>query len=284
MSSRITGTTKLAGVIGWPLEHTLSPAMHNAAYEDLGLDWVYVPLARPRRGWRSPSRCCCALASIRGLQRHDAVQAARARPLRRGRHGRPDRGRRQHRPRRRRCAHRLQHRRPGAARVARIARPTSRPRASGRGARRGRRGVLGGRRAHPRRRRERGDREPRLGAGRGARRARRACSAGTRTLRACRSTTPGEAVREADLVVNATPVGMRPEDPTPVPAEWLRPEQVVSDMVYGSADRSCSPTRGLPVLTHRRSRHARVPRRDCRRHLERHRGIADAAGRHAPRG
>lgn len=41
----ISGSTRLAGVIGWPLEHTLSPAMHNAAYDELGLDWVYVPLA-----------------------------------------------------------------------------------------------------------------------------------------------------------------------------------------------------------------------------------------------
>ena len=43
--ARINGTTKLAGVIGWPLDHSLSPAMHNAVYEELGLDWVYVPLA-----------------------------------------------------------------------------------------------------------------------------------------------------------------------------------------------------------------------------------------------
>ncbi len=44
MSVHITGRTKLAGVIGWPLDHTLSPAMHNAVYENLGLDWVYIPL------------------------------------------------------------------------------------------------------------------------------------------------------------------------------------------------------------------------------------------------
>jgi shikimate dehydrogenase len=44
MTGSITGTTRLAGVIGWPLDHTLSPAMHNAVYEHLGLDWVYVPL------------------------------------------------------------------------------------------------------------------------------------------------------------------------------------------------------------------------------------------------
>lgn len=41
----IRGTTQLAGVIGSPLDHTLSPAMHNAVYAELGLNWVYLPLA-----------------------------------------------------------------------------------------------------------------------------------------------------------------------------------------------------------------------------------------------
>ncbi len=44
MKRPISGTTRLAGVIGWPIDHSLSPAMHNAAYEALGLDWVYLPL------------------------------------------------------------------------------------------------------------------------------------------------------------------------------------------------------------------------------------------------
>ena len=44
MTSRINGRTRLAGVIGNPLDHTLSPAMHNAVYEALELDWVYIPL------------------------------------------------------------------------------------------------------------------------------------------------------------------------------------------------------------------------------------------------
>ncbi|MDZ4655522.1 MAG: shikimate dehydrogenase [Coriobacteriia bacterium] len=44
---RIDGKTKFAGVIGWPIEHTLSPAMHNAVYESLELNWVYVPLPVP---------------------------------------------------------------------------------------------------------------------------------------------------------------------------------------------------------------------------------------------
>ena len=40
----IGGATHLVGVIGWPVAHSLSPAIHNAAFATLGLDWVYVPL------------------------------------------------------------------------------------------------------------------------------------------------------------------------------------------------------------------------------------------------
>jgi shikimate dehydrogenase len=40
----ISGTTTLVGIIGWPVEHSLSPRMQNAAFEALGLDWVYVAL------------------------------------------------------------------------------------------------------------------------------------------------------------------------------------------------------------------------------------------------
>ena len=39
----ITGKTKLCGLIGDPVEHTMSPAMHNAAFREMGLDYVYVP-------------------------------------------------------------------------------------------------------------------------------------------------------------------------------------------------------------------------------------------------
>jgi len=47
----ISGKTKIVGLIGWPTGHSVSPAMHNAAFAALGLDWRYVPLpvstARP---------------------------------------------------------------------------------------------------------------------------------------------------------------------------------------------------------------------------------------------
>jgi len=39
----IKGTTKLLGVIGHPVEHSLSPTMHNAAISHLGVDFVYLP-------------------------------------------------------------------------------------------------------------------------------------------------------------------------------------------------------------------------------------------------
>ncbi|MBR8834547.1 MAG: shikimate dehydrogenase [Stigonema ocellatum SAG 48.90 = DSM 106950] len=44
MQQTITGKTKLLGVIGHPVEHSLSPVMHNAALTHLGLDYVYIPL------------------------------------------------------------------------------------------------------------------------------------------------------------------------------------------------------------------------------------------------
>jgi shikimate dehydrogenase len=36
-----------AGVLGWPLTHTLSPAIHNAAFRRLGFDWVYLQFSVP---------------------------------------------------------------------------------------------------------------------------------------------------------------------------------------------------------------------------------------------
>lgn len=38
----ITASTRFCGVIGNPVEHSLSPAIHNAAFQTLGLDFVYL--------------------------------------------------------------------------------------------------------------------------------------------------------------------------------------------------------------------------------------------------
>jgi shikimate dehydrogenase len=48
-------------VIGWPVEHSLSPAIHNAAFEALGMDWIDVPLPVP------PGHVAEAIAGLRAL-------------------------------------------------------------------------------------------------------------------------------------------------------------------------------------------------------------------------
>ena len=45
--SGTSGRTRLAAVIGDPVRHSLSPAIHNAAFRELGLDWVYVAFEVP---------------------------------------------------------------------------------------------------------------------------------------------------------------------------------------------------------------------------------------------
>ena len=39
----ISGATKIVGIFGWPVAHSVSPRMHNAAFRALGLDYAYVP-------------------------------------------------------------------------------------------------------------------------------------------------------------------------------------------------------------------------------------------------
>src|SRR5581483_4283509 len=44
----LSGHTRVVGVIGDPVSHSLSPALHNSAFEALRLDWVYVAFPVPR--------------------------------------------------------------------------------------------------------------------------------------------------------------------------------------------------------------------------------------------
>ncbi len=57
---KISGGTKVCAVIGDPIEHSLSPPIHNAAFRSLGMDLVYVAfrvrrdeLARAMDGFRA---------------------------------------------------------------------------------------------------------------------------------------------------------------------------------------------------------------------------------------
>lgn len=57
----VSGATSVAGIIGWPVDASLSPAIHNAAFAAAGLDWIYV--AFPVR----PGEVARAIDGMRGL-------------------------------------------------------------------------------------------------------------------------------------------------------------------------------------------------------------------------
>lgn len=57
----ITGKTKVVGLFGYPVAHSFSPQMHNAAFRQLSLDYCYVPFPV------NPDRICEAAAAVRAL-------------------------------------------------------------------------------------------------------------------------------------------------------------------------------------------------------------------------
>ena len=57
----IDGTTKLLGVLGWPVEHSMSPLMHNAAIQAAGLNACYLPFPCP------PEDLGDVIAGLRGM-------------------------------------------------------------------------------------------------------------------------------------------------------------------------------------------------------------------------
>jgi shikimate dehydrogenase len=57
----IRATTKVAAIIGHPVQFSLSPAMHNAGFASLGLDWAYLAFDV------APGNAGAALAAMRTL-------------------------------------------------------------------------------------------------------------------------------------------------------------------------------------------------------------------------
>jgi shikimate dehydrogenase len=55
------GATRVAGIIGDPVSHSRSPAIHNAAFAALGIDWVFVAFHVP------PGDAPRALEGVRSL-------------------------------------------------------------------------------------------------------------------------------------------------------------------------------------------------------------------------
>lgn len=229
----IDGRTKLAGVIGNPLSHTLSPAMHNAVYERIGLNWVYVPLVvKDEIGLRrfmalAPElnlvgfnvtmpfksavlELCDEVAMAANMA--GAVNTVHVVDGRLVGYNTDGRG----------LIEALEIEvgfipagkkvavlgAGGAASAAFIALLLARVDSIS---------IVNRNPAHGE---ELLDRmRPHLGAIR---------------AQAYSPAAAEQAIRDADLIVNATSLGMDPKDPSPIDVSWLRPGQVVFDMVYGT--------------------------------------------------
>lgn len=61
MASGISGRTRVCGIFGHPVEHSFSPAMHNAAFDAAGLDYTYVPFPV------EPGNLPAAVGAVRAL-------------------------------------------------------------------------------------------------------------------------------------------------------------------------------------------------------------------------
>jgi shikimate dehydrogenase len=72
------GETRVVGVIGDPVGHSLSPVLHNAAFAACGLDWVYValPVRRGRGGAAVAAARDLGLAGFNVTMPHKADVAA----------------------------------------------------------------------------------------------------------------------------------------------------------------------------------------------------------------
>jgi shikimate dehydrogenase len=244
--TRINGTTKLAGVIGWPLDHSLSPAMHNAVYAKLGLDWVYVPFAvADEVGLR---RLVAALRSLpvvgfnvtmpykaailelcdevaAAAQIAGAVNTVHCTDGRLIGYNTDGRG----------LLETLEHDAdfdPSGKNVVIL----------------GAGGAAGGAFVALVLARAAGitivnrdlDRAEELVD-------RMASHAVNVRLDVLAYPDAEQSIRQADLVINATSLGMRPDDPCPIPAQWLGSNQVVLDMVYGTPHRTALVTCGESV-------------------------------------
>ncbi len=64
MIDRITGTTSLAGLLGYPVKHSRSPRIYNAAFEALGLDCIYLAFEVEERFFKEAVYAMRALNAV----------------------------------------------------------------------------------------------------------------------------------------------------------------------------------------------------------------------------
>tara|TARA_Y100001968_G_scaffold158657_1_gene145074 strand:+ start:145 stop:1032 length:888 start_codon:yes stop_codon:yes gene_type:complete len=77
--STITGKTNLVGLLGQPVNHSLSPIIHNAAYEEMGLDWLYLAFPCDKTNLQQLTKSL-RLINCKGLNitiphKHDVLKA-----------------------------------------------------------------------------------------------------------------------------------------------------------------------------------------------------------------
>jgi shikimate dehydrogenase len=254
----ITGRTTLVGVFGGSVGRSLSPQMHNAAFEHLGLDWCYLPFSVVPENIEQALRALPAL----GIVGVNVTIPLKERALRVVDEVVP--------PANLVGAVNTVHCRDGKL----VGYNTDVDGFTRSLVERGE--DLSGRTALV------------LGAGGAARAAvvalaqlgaarvwvvARRLTEGARTAELARQAAAGaqgaaiawqepalrSAVVAADAIVNATPIGMHPEidAPSPIPEEWLRPEMLVYDMIYtpavtrllaGAQERGCRAVGGLRML------------------------------------
>jgi shikimate dehydrogenase len=232
MTRQIGGSTGIVGLFGHPVRHTFSPTMHNAAFEALGMDMVYLPFdVRPSDLLRAVAGL--AALGIRGVNvtiPHKqavlplvdelseeaaligSVNTIRVEGGRLSGHNTDAWG--FEAALRRACGAGLAGRHlfvmgaGGASRAVCFQAALS-----------GAAGIVIADIDAERARGLAGAVAPRFPACR---------------IEACTSTDPDlrDRLRNADLVVNATPAGMKPDDPLPLEPAWLAPGTFVYDLIY----------------------------------------------------
>lgn len=253
---KITGRTSVAGVVGHPVRHSLSPVIHNAGFASLGVDWVYGAFDL------APDGAGAGLAAMRALGIKGLSVTM---------------------PHKTEMARLVDEVSPAAARLASVNTLTLEDSGRVRGDSTDGDGLVSSLRAADID--VAGRRVVLLGAGGAARSVldallrhgaahvdivNRTASAAERAAafdpQRC-AVVAGESVADAvaagDLVVNATSVGMNrsPDDPaaSPIDGDWLRPDHVVVDLVYhpletallrDAARRGCLTVDGLGMLIH----------------------------------
>ena len=249
----LSGHTRVVGVIGDPVTHSLSPTLHNAAFEALGLDWVYVAFPVPRgRGADAVAAVpALGLAGLNVTMPHKEDVAGACDELT-----------------------------ADAAALRSVNTVVAQPDGRTLGDSTDGPGFLDaladeaiavGRAARPRarRRRRRPGHRPRPRPGGGGRHRRRPPARRRRGGRRPRPRRPGRCRSGAvdpspfAVVVNATPLGMSGGDPLPVDPESLHAGQAVVDLVYHPADtplltaaraQGATAVNGLGMLLHQAAR------------------------------